>query len=453
MLRTLTLVIAVAAIAISPVLVSADEKAEAKPEILFQNVRVWDGLSEKLSEISSVRVVGNKIAEITVGKAKASPGATVIDGGGRTLLPGLIDMHSHLVIHEGMVDGRTNYDQMTMGALTAHRMVDYLQQGFTTARDAGGNLLGIAKAVNNGRFPGPRLFPSGGFLSQTGGHADTGFFNDQPGSKDNLETNGFGYICDGRADVLRAARQNFRAGATQIKIMGGGGVASEFDPIHATQFTIDEMKAAVEIAEDYGSYVLVHAYHDRSVQRAIKAGVRCIEHNFLVSEETIKMMKEYGVALSAQVVMSVVAFANPEEITFFSADQKAKARKVNAGAVQMFEWARKHKLLTVTGGDMFGVDYGPRQADNLIAFVELLKWPPVEVLKTATSNAATVLSWSGDMNPYKEGKLGVIQKDAYADVILVNGNPLEDIKMVGRDNVRVVVKDGKIYKNNLADSK
>ena len=261
---------------------------EAPPRMLITNVGVWDGTSDSVATGTEVLIEGNMIKAVGAGLDRT--GATVVDGGGRTLMPGLIDMHSHLSIHEGMVDGRTNFDQMAMGGLTAHRMVDYLDQGFTTARDAGGNMLGVAKAVNLGRIPGPRIFPAGGFLSQTGGHADTGFFNDQPGSTDYLEAHGFGYICDGRAEVLRAARQNLRAGATQIKIMGGGGCASEYDPIHTTQFTPDEMRAAVEIAEDYGTYVMVHAYHDRSVQRAIEAGVRCIEHNFLVSEETIKMM-------------------------------------------------------------------------------------------------------------------------------------------------------------------
>jgi len=209
------------------------------------------------------------------------------------------------------------------------------------------------------------------------------------------------------------------------------------------------MKAAVGVAEDYGTYVMAHAYHDRSVNRCIDAGVKVIEHNFLVSEETIERMAKEGVALSAQVVMSVVAFGDPESITFFSADQKAKAASVNKGAIQMFAWAREHGVLIVTGGDMFGPAYTGIQADNLTAMVDLLGFTPVEVLRTATSNAAEVLSWSGGMNPYKDGPLGVVQEGAYADVIIVDGNPLEDIHMVDREHVRVVLKDGVIYKNTL----
>ncbi|WP_235912924.1 amidohydrolase family protein [Oceanomicrobium pacificus] len=231
--------------------------------------------------------------------------------------------------------------------------------------------------------------------------------------------------------------------------MAGGGVASQFDPIHATQMSVEELEAIVEVAKDYGSYVLVHAYHDRSVNRAIDAGVRVIDHNFLVSEETIIRMKEEGVALSAQAVMSLEAFADPEGITFFSADQKAKAKSVNAGAQQMFEWAIKHDVLIVTGGDMFGPDV-VRQAENVLWFNKVANNNLLS-LKTATSNAAEVLSWSGGMNPYKDGTLGTIAEGGYADIILVDGNPLEDLDAILRQNVDFVMKDGLVYKNWLPD--
>jgi imidazolonepropionase-like amidohydrolase len=228
-------------------------------------------------------------------------------------------------------------------------------------------------------------------------------------------------------------------------------VASEFDPIHMTQLSPEEMEAIVGVAEDYGTYVLAHAYHDRSVNRAIDAGVRVIEHNFLVSEDTIKRMADEGVALSAQAVMSLQAFGDPESITFFSADQKKKAATVNKGAEQMFKWAIQHDVLVVTGGDMFGPDVG-RQADNLI-WLNKIANDPHFVLKTATSNAAEVLDWSGEMNPYKDGPLGLIVEGAYADIILVDGNPLESLETLKRNNVDFVMKDGLVYKNWLPDEK
>jgi imidazolonepropionase-like amidohydrolase len=428
---------------------AAAQETDAPRQVLFNNVNIFDGKSDRLAEGMSVLVEGNLIKTVSA-EAIDAPDAFVVDGEGRTLMPGLIDMHSHLCIRNGMLEFRDDYDQMANGAYVGLVMQDYLDQGFTTVRDAGCNILGVAKAVNNGIVPGPRIYPSGAFLSQTGGHADTGSFNDVPGDVDDLEAHMFGFIADGVPEVIRAARHNLRAGATQIKVMAGGGVASEFDPLHTTQYSLEELKAIVGVAEDYGTYVLVHAYHDRSVNRAIDAGVRVIDHNFLVSEKTIMRMKEEGVALSVQAVQSLEAFGDPESITFFNADQKAKAAQVNAGAQQMMEWAVKHGLLMVTGGDMFGPDV-VRQADNIIWFNEKVAKDPHLSLKTATSNAAEVLTWTGGMNPYKEGTLGTIAEGGYADIILIDGNPLEDIHSLKRDKVDFVMKDGVVYKNWLPD--
>jgi imidazolonepropionase-like amidohydrolase len=423
---------------------------DQKSQILFTNVNIFDGTNDKLQENQFVLVEGNLIKTVSANRPTTMGGVTVIDGAGRTLMPGLIDMHAHLCLQEGMLTGRDDYDQMAMGARTAKSMLEYLDQGFTTARDVGCNVLGIAKAVNNGLIEGPRIYPAGGFLSQTGGHADTGSFNDVPGRVDDLERHGFGYIVDGVTEVRRAARQNLRSGATHLKLMAGGGVASEFDPLHTTQFSVEEFEAAVEVAKDYDTYVTVHAYHDRSVNRAIDAGVRCIEHNFLVSEKTIKRMKKEGIALSVQAIMSLEAFGDPESITFFNADQKAKATQVNSGASQMMKWALKHDLLMVTGGDMFGPAYNNRQAANM-TILTTLGYSAHQILKMGTSNAAEVLTWSGGMNPYKYGTLGTIAQGGYADIILMEGNPLKDIKLIEdyENNFKVIMKDGKIYKNTL----
>jgi imidazolonepropionase-like amidohydrolase len=428
---------------------SAMAQEKAATQVLFKNVNVFDGKSDKLAMDQNVLVENNLIKQVSSNRIDA-PGATIIEGGGRTLMPGLIDMHSHLCIQEGMLVGRDDYDQMAMGARTAKSIIQYLDQGFTTARDVGCNVLGIAKAINNGLIDGPRIYPAGGFLSQTGGHADTGSFNDIPGRVDDLERHGFGYIVDGKTEVRRAARQNLRAGATQIKLMAGGGVASEFDPLHSTQFSVEEFETAVEVAKDYGTYVTVHAYHDRSVNRAIDAGVRCIEHNFLVSEDTIKRMKKEGIALSVQGFVSMVSFADPDSITFFKHDQKSKAKLVNSGAVQMIKWARKHELLMVTGGDMFGPAFNGDQALNM-TILSTIGFTPHEILTMGTSNAAEVLTWSGGMNPYKYGTLGTVEAGGYADLILVEGNPLDDIKIIEdyTNNFKVIMKDGKVWKNTL----
>ena len=442
--------------------VQAEEKKEPH-QILITNVGVWDGRSDRVKQGVGVLIENNLIK--LVGAGIDAPNAHKVDGKGGTVIPGLIDMHAHHSIHEGMLEGRNSYDQMAIGAISGLRLREYLDQGFTTSRDAGGNVLGLAKAVRLGRIPGPRIFPSGGFISQVGGHADTGMVTDLIGDRDILARSGFAHIVSGRAEVMEAVRHNFRAGATQIKVMAGGGVASEFDPIHMTQFTLDEMKAAVEVAEDYGSYVLVHAYHDRSVNRAIDAGVKCIEHNFLVSEETIKRMKKEGVALSIQSVMSLEAFApkNVAAITFFSADQKSKATKVNSGASQMLKWALKHDLIMVTGGDMFDKANVNRQIDNIL-WLKKVGFSNIQALKTATSSAGYVLSWSGGMNPYKDAYpdsseeekakkgigLGVVEEGAYADLLVIKGNPLENLEVLkDRNNMQLILKDGHVWKNTL----
>ena len=419
-----------------------------KKPILFKNAKIYDG-SDMLSGPKDVLVVGNLIQDIEQSISGENWGAVTIDCSGYTLMPGLIDMHSHLCIQEGMLEGNTTYDQMAMGAMCGQDCIDYLLQGFTTCRDAGGNVLGIAKGINNGRIPGPRIFASGAFLSQTGGHGDTGCGFDQPGDQDTLEKMGFSHIVDGRPEMLKAARNNLRNGATQLKIMAGGGCASAFDPIHMTQFTADEMRAAVEVAKDYGTYVLAHAYHDDSINRCLDAGVKCIEHGFLMSDSTMKRIADEGAAISLQCVMSMEAFADPEKLTFFTKDQKKKAGLVASGAKQMMQYCRKYKPLTVSGGDMFGGIAQHRQADNIICLVTLAGFSPADALRTATGDAAKVLAWSGGMNPYKDGALGVVATGAYADLILVDGNPLEDISCLKRDKVHVVVKDGVCYKYSL----
>ena len=418
----------------------------APTQTVITNVNIFNGVDDKLATGQSVLIEGNLIRQ--VGPGLSADGAEVIDGGGRTLMPGLIDMHSHLALQEGLYEGRDNWDQMAMGAMTAHVLLDYLDQGFTTAMDLGGNMLGMAKAVNEGRIPGPRIYPSGGFLTQTGGHADMGVFSDGIDTVNDLERHGFGYIADGVPEVQEAARYNFARGATQVKIMGGGGVSSAFDPIHTTQYSPEEMKAIVEVAKDYGTFATVHAYHDRSVNRALDAGVRVIQHAFLVSEKTVKRMAKEGVALDLQAVMSVAVFAEPEKITFFTADQKAKATQVHNGSKQMIKWALEHNVLIATGGDMFGRDLVGQQAANITILTDL-GFTPLQALRTATSNATEVLTWSGEMNPYKYGTLGTIAEGGYADIILVDGNPVLDLKALERDRVHFVMKDGIVYKNKL----
>ena len=427
---------------------------ETPNRILITNVNLWDGTADSLNNNQSVLIEGNLIRQI--GSSISAPGgATVIDGGGRTLMPGLIDMHSHLATGESPTDGRDELDAYAIGAIAAHNLVLFLEQGFTTTRGAGGPDLGLAKAIKAGRIPGPRLYPSGPWLSQTGGHADFGYWTDPIDFRDYSELTETSYVVDGRAEILKAVRHNLRKGATQIKLMAGGGVSSVFDPLHVTQFTEDEIRAAVEAAEDWGTYVLVHAYHDRSVNRAIDAGVKCIEHGALISEETVKRMAEEGVVWSLQGFMFYKAYSNPSKMpSFLSEDQKRKATQVFESFHRVAAWARKHGGFIVSGGDTFGTGFVKHNIENVIVETEL-GFTPFEALQHATCNPGKMLKEMGLMaaglDPYPDGKLGVIEPGAYADLLIVEGNPLEDLTVLRdyRNNLKVIMKDGRFFKNTL----
>ena len=423
---------------------------EEPPQVtLITNVNVWDGISDD-KVAADVLIENNMITQVGANITPPS-GATIVDGNGGTLIPGLIDMHSHIGLREGLLEGVNDWDAYAMGALSADNCKWYLDQGFTSARDTGSPTEGIAKLIKLGRLDGPRIYTSGGWVSQTSGHADVGGWNHEPDDLDAMEQSGAVQVADGVPAVIQAVRRNLRKGATQIKLMAGGGVSSEWDPISVTQYSFDEMKAAVEAAADWGTYVTVHAYHDRSVNRAIDAGVKCIEHCFLVTEPTVKRMADEGVALSLQGFMSYTVFANPEEITFFTADQKEKAKLVHEGVVNLAKWAKKYNVHIVTGADMFGTPYGHMLAENVIVEKEL-GFSNLEILKHSTSNAAVLLQqWTGGLDPYMEGKLGVIAPGSYADLIVIDGDPLQDIEVLRdyRNNFKLIIKDGKVWKNTL----
>jgi imidazolonepropionase-like amidohydrolase len=252
---------------------------------------------------------------------------------------------------------------------------------------------------------------------------------------------GVSFIADGRDEVLTATRENLRAGASQIKVMAGGGAASAYDPLDVTQYTLDEMTAAVQAASDWGTYVTVHAYTPKAVQRAIEAGVKSIEHGQLSDEATMKLLAEKGIWLSLQALDEAPATANE--------NVKAKKHQVVEGTDNAFNWAKKYKVKLAWGTDYL---FNPTNNSNQNAdILKLKEWlTPFEVLKLVTHDNAELLTLSGPRNPYP-GKLGVIEEGAYADVILVEGNPLKDLAVVKdyANNFKVIVKDGKVYKNLL----
>ena len=422
---------------------------------VFTNVKVFNGSDDKLID-ADVLVEGNLIKQ--VGKNLKADGATVINGGGRTLMPGLIEGHTHLIGGAFTADVLTTpyWDDIAVKMLV--RAQDYFDMGFTTVRDAASWCLGIKSAVDAGIAYGPRILSPGAGLTQTGGHGDlrlpyqnNPYFSPASEHPEHSNMNYLGAMrrADGVAEVRRAARANLAAGAHFIKVLGGGGVASPLDPIESLQYSAEELKAAAEEARNYGTYATIHAHLDPAVSRAIDLGFKMIEHATVMSEATAKKMADNDVTWGMQTALFL---ADPETNPAFSSDvQREKAKVVYAGMKNSIKYAKKYKVKTLWGTDIIG----PREA-----FFELFptEWEirneyytPFEQLQQVTKNNGEMVAMSGPKNPYPEGPLGVIEEGAYADILLVKGNPLENILVLRdyKDNIHLIMKDGKVYKNEL----
>jgi imidazolonepropionase-like amidohydrolase len=437
----------IAALALSPIAGHAQDAAPGGP-ILFANVHVFDGVNETRIENANVLVEGNLIKTVSTEAVDAS-GATVIDGGGRTLMPGLIDTHVHItwttLPQSKFLTGLPEYNAIH-SAVDAKNM---LMRGFTSVRDMGGNTFGLKQAIDQALVPGPRIYPSGGPLSQTAGHGDFRFPNQvHPRFGGNLPAiyrGGAGYLVDGVPEVLAAARENLRHGASQIKLMAGGGYASPADPLLGNQFTYDEIKAAVDTAADWGTYVTIHSYHPEAINRGIDAGIKDVGHGQLLDKKTLMRMAEEGVYLSTQ----PFTVCNEPQLDDFS---NSKLEQVCKGTEKVYQWAKEIEDLKVTyGTDMFFLP--PEAAAEQAKQMErLLRWyKPVEILRMATSTAGELLKLSGPMrDPYQKGALGLVAKGNYADLLLVDGNPLEDLGAItDSGRIHIIMKDGKIFKNTL----
>lgn len=424
--------------------------------ILIKNVDVWDGTSDKLTKNVSVLIEDNLIKKVTKNISEPN-GATIIDGGGKTLIPGLSDAHVHLSANMSGKEARNEAHWMYTAVRTAKAAENFLMLGFTTVRDLGGPVFGIKRAVDEGLTPGPRIYPSGAYISQTSGHGDFRSANEPSVqlSGGQMHTSdaalGWAFVVDGVPEVLKASRENLRKGATQLKVMAGGGIASDFDPIHSVQFTTEELEAAVQAATDWDTYVAVHIYESTGAIRALNAGVKCLDHGHLINEETIKLIKEKNAWLVPQAFWTETpaSFWVPGKDKIPDALNK-KIQPVLEGTNTVFKLAKKHGINVGFGSDAYG-DLG-YESYALTEFTTRAKWySPLEILKQATSDNARLLSLSGKINPYTEGKLGIIEAGAYADLLIYEGNPLDDIKVLAdpTKNLKLIMKDGKVYKNEL----
>ena len=431
--------------------VAQDEPART----LFTDVNVFDGMNETLAMNTNVLVENNLIK--AVGADLQIDGATIIDGGGRTLMPGIMDMHVHMSLYRAVGAMRDELTELEVGALGASRMENLLMSGFTTVRDTCGAATHLQRVMDKwGALKGPRIISAEACITQTGGHGD---FRERADKNPNMYSgathwmeSSVAYIADGPTEIRRAVRENMRNGASFIKIMSTGGISSQFDPLHQVAYTAEEIQAAVAAAESYGTYVTVHGIAPEGTMNAINNGAHMVEHGAGLDEDTIKLMKKKGVWL----VPSLFVLLGLEE-----EDAKAmldplsykKWLDTKDGLSDSLRLAVKHGVKMAYGTDVVPVTSDVHAADTG-SLIEFKFWeefmPPWQVLRLATGNAGEVAAMSGKNLPYQEGGLGQVKGGFYADMILVDGDPTQDLSlMTNPDNFKVIMKDGVVYKNAL----
>jgi imidazolonepropionase-like amidohydrolase len=408
--------------------------------IVFRNFDLLDPVAGILKSGYGVIVDGNIITEVGKGIV-GSKDDTTIDLGGRTLMPGLIDVHQHTAIGG---EGLPVAPRMLPSLITAYasRMLKgFLSRGFTTLRDAGGADFGHKQAVELQLFTGPRLFVSGRAISQTGGHGDSRSISDlrdAPFSPHLFP--GLGRVADGVTEVRKAVRDELRMGADQIKVMAGGGIGSQADPVDHLQYSVEELEAIVDEAQRFNTYVMAHILTPKGIQRCVQAGVRTIEHGNLLDEETARLMAAANAYLVPTLVVSQVIKEYGRELNFSEASI-AKVDDVLAGGTRSLE------LAAAAGVKMgFGTDCArapEHQSREFLIRAQVLK--PADIIRSATVISAEILR--------QDGKLGIIKPGAFADLLAVDGNPLEDIKLLASqgDDMSLIMANGNVFKNNIGD--
>ncbi len=416
--------------------------------LLLTHLRLFDGETLSLRDDVDILIEGGRIAALPR-RGQRPADTQVIDCGGRAVIPGLIDAHWHATLA-----GVSQMVAMTADVGFLHLMAGReagatLMRGFTTVRDVGGPAFGLKMAIDRGVVSGPRIFPSGAMISQTSGHGDFRHLHElprMPGTPpSHIEASGVAAIADGVDEVLRRTREQLMKGASQIKIMAGGGVSSLYDPLDTAQFLEEEMRAAVRAAEDWGTYVCAHVYTPTGIQRAIRAGVKSIEHGQLADEDTVRMMADEGVWWSIQPFLDDED-ANPKSDPV----SRAKQLQVSEGTVQAFELGRKHGVPMAFGTDiLFSAAGGASQGRQLAKLARFMS--PLEALHMATGAAGRLLALSGERAPY-DGRLGVITEGALADLLVVDGDPETDLSWLDEpaDKLRLIMKGGSIFKNTLS---
>jgi imidazolonepropionase-like amidohydrolase len=417
----------------------------AKP-VLFTNFRLFDGKSSTLRDGLYMVVEGNSISQLGHGQPASIEGRTLVDCGGKVMMPGLIDMHWHSLLAALPIQVILQSDIAFVHLAASAEAERTLLRGFTTIRDVGGPSFALKQAIDSGLISGPRIYPCGAMITTTGGHGDFRPLSDLPRTSSQVsqsERDGGSAIADTEDDVRLRVREQFIQGATQIKLVGCGGVSTPRSPLDMLTFTEKQLRAAVETSADWGTYVLVHAYTPESIQRSVAAGVQCIEHGHLMDDRTAALMAKNGTWLSTQ------PFLSEEDVAPMAPASREKFLEMIAGTDNTFKLARKHGLKVAFGTDLiFSPAIATRQGTML---THMKRWySATEALSMATGTNGQLLTLSGHRNPYPR-KLGVLEEGAYADLLLVDGNPLENLDLIAspEQNLRVVMKDGKFYKNTL----
>lgn len=425
---------------------------------LIKNASVFDGKHSEIKNGSNIVIENNLIKEITNEKISEEGFYEIFDAAGKFTMPGLTDAHVHLSHNTKEDIDSVRIDELAVRSTVIAR--NMLLRGFTTVRDAGGITYGLKKNIDNGFLEGPRIFPSNAYISQTCGHGDTrgsvaarrlpiGVY-----TSPSIEQ-GFSAIADGVPEVLRAVREQLFLGASQIKLMAAGGISSKYDQLETIQFSLEEMKAAVEAAEDYGTYVMAHLYTPKAMQRAVKAGVKSLEHTTLMDDETGRIIRDNGVWVmpGPQASRPLSEFGINDDIESLPEAQRERAKKmlqVRKGNEICTDVINKYDLNIVFGTDSFGDPefFEKKQNEDFTYFKN--RFGSFKGLVAATGNINELIKLSTFRNPYPQGKIGVLEEGSFADILVVDGNPIEDLSVLSDvNNIKFIMKDANVYKNLL----
>ena len=405
----------------------------------FKNFALLDTEAGEVAGGHELVVEGELVKEVAAGPIRLAD-ANVIDCGGRTVMPGLIDSHVHVILSDVVIRNMESLPLTLMTARAAKLMRGMLDRGFTTVRDTGGADWGLREATDKGLLPGPRLFIAGRAIGPTGGHSDARRRTDFSPKCRCCDAIAFAMgVADGVSEVRRAVREEMRQGCDQVKIMMSGGVSSPYDPLDSLQFSMDEVMAAVEEAHAFGRYVCAHAYTPAAITRAAKAGVRTIEHGNLIDDASAKLMAEKGMFLVANLVTYFQMKKHAAQYGM-SADMLAKNDLVIDGALKSLEICKRHGVPVAYGTDLLG-PLQVAQSEEFSLRAQVLS--PAEIIRSATTIGAKIVR--------QEGKLGCLKPGAFADLLVVDGNPLQDLSLLQGQgqHLSVIMKGGRFYKSRL----